>query len=136
MGAKGRWTALKRMGKARRQAEPYLLLAPALLIVVGLMGYPLIDSLRISFLRYNLMRPQSIRFSGLENYAKLFQDPEIGKVLINSLQWVVVVVALQFLLGMTLALLLNSSRFRGRGAYQSVIFLPWAVSGVHHRAHL
>ncbi|WP_071432935.1 carbohydrate ABC transporter permease [Angelakisella massiliensis] len=110
-----------------RRWEPYLLLSPALLIVLVVMGYPLLYSVRLSFLNYNLMRPKDIYFTGFSNYARIFQDPEIPKVMWNSVKWVVIVVSAQFLLGLVLALLLNS-KFRFKGVYQSVVFLPWAVS--------
>lgn len=108
--------------------EPYLLLAPGLIITAVIMGYPLLYSIRLSFMNYNLMRPDDIYFAGFANYTRMFQDPEILKVTINSVVWVVWVVGLQFVFGMALALLLNS-KFRGKGIYQSVVFLPWAVSG-------
>ena len=108
-----------------RRWEPYLLLSPALLIVLVVMGYPLLYSVRLSFLNYNLMRPKDIYFTGFSNYARIFQDPEIPKVMWNSVKWVVIVVSAQFLLGLVLALLLNS-KFRFKGVYQSVVFLPWS----------
>ena len=121
---------MKKIKKAKRwdrKWEPYLLLSPALLIVLVVMGYPLLYSVRLSFLNYNLMRPKDIYFTGFSNYIRIFQDPEIPKVMWNSVKWVVIVVAAQFLLGLMLALLLNS-KFRLKGLYQSVVFLPWAVS--------
>ncbi|TCL42439.1 carbohydrate ABC transporter permease [Harryflintia acetispora] len=111
-----------------RKWEPYLLLAPGLLLIVLLMGYPLLYSVRLSFLNYNLLTPNDIHFNGLENYQKLFSNPDLWLIVKNSIIWVVVVVFFQFLLGFTLAMLLNS-QFRGKGLYQSVAFLPWAVSG-------
>ena len=50
-----------------RKWEPYLLLAPGLLLIVLLMGYPLLYSVRLSFLNYNLLTPNDIHFNGLEN---------------------------------------------------------------------
>lgn len=114
--------------RARRHAmEPYLLLLPALIMVLVVMAYPLLYSVRLSFMNYNLMRPKDIYFAGFSNYIRMLQDPEIPKVLWNSLVWVLVIVTLQFVLGMVLALLLNRG-FTGKGIYQSVVFLPWAVS--------
>lgn len=112
----------------RKGWEPYLLLAPALLLVVGLMGYPMVESLRISFLNYNLTTPGDIWFIGFGNYAKVFTDPEIPKILLNSVKWVFSVVLTQFFIGFVLAMLLNR-KFYGKKFYQSVVFLPWAVSG-------
>lgn len=114
--------------RKRRGWTPYLLLLPAILSIAVVIGGPLLYSVQLSLTNYNLRRPKDIHFSGLQNFSRMFQDPNIGRVLLNSLIWVVVVVSLQFIFGMILALLLNS-RFRLKGIYQSIVFLPWAVSG-------
>lgn len=122
---------MKKIGiksKNRPNLTPYLLLTPAMLLILGIMGYPMIDSIRISFLKYSLLAPNDIEFIGFGNYVKLFRDPEVFYVFLNSIKWVVSVVCIQFLVGFLLALLLNR-RFKGKQLYQSVVFLPWAVSG-------
>lgn len=117
--------------KSKRKVNwaPYALLAPGLILVVLMMGYPLLYSLRLSVFNYKMMEPDNIYFNGLDNYIKLFTNPDLLLVLKNSIIWVVSVVSLQFLLGFLLAMILDSCVFRGKGAYQSVIFLPWAISG-------
>lgn len=111
-----------------RWLEPYLLLTPALLVVILLMGYPLLYSINLSLLNYNLLMPEDIYFCGLDNYKKLLLNPDLWMILKNSIEWVLWVVTSQFVLGFILAMLLNA-RFRGKSALQSVVFLPWAVSG-------
>lgn len=107
---------------------PYLLLLPAVLAIILVIGVPLLYSVRLAFLNYNLMRPKEIYFAGLQNFVKMFEDANIPKVLWNSVVWVVVVVGLQFFLGTVLAVLL-STKFPLKGIYQAIVFLPWAVSG-------
>lgn len=119
---------MKDKKRSWRRWEPYLLLAPGLILIILLMGYPLLYSVRLSFLNYNLLTPNDIAFCGLQNFKKLFTSPDLLLIIKNSLVWVIVVVTMQFLLGFALALLLNG-HFRGKGLYQSVVFLPWAVSG-------
>ncbi|MHB8063805.1 MAG: carbohydrate ABC transporter permease [Ruminiclostridium sp.] len=109
------------------KAEPYLLLFPALFFIIAFMGYPLVESIKISFSNYNLTQPNDIYFNGLTNYIKLFEDKELKKVLWNTLMWVFYVVGAQFILGFALALLLNT-KFIGKKIYQSFMFLPWAVA--------
>lgn len=111
----------------RKKLTPYLLLLPAMVMVIVVIGYPLLYSVKLSMMNYNLMRPKDIYFAGFQNFIRMFQDPNIPKVMINSLVWVVVVVGMQFLIGLGLALLLNT-KFRFKGIYQSIVFLPWAVS--------
>ena len=108
--------------------EPYLLLLPVLASMLFMFGYPLINSVFLSFTHYRLIEPNNIHFNGLENYANLFQKDEyLGLVAMNSLKWVAGCVSLQFILGLVLALALKKP-FRGRGLYQSIIFVPWAFS--------
>lgn len=114
--------------RKKRLWAPYLLLLPALASIAAVIGGPLLYSIQLSLMNYNLRRPKDIRFSGLQNFIRLFQDPNLERVLLNSVAWVAIVVGLQFVFGMILALLLNN-RFRLKGIYQSIVFLPWAVSG-------
>lgn len=111
-----------------RRREPYILLAPALLLILLFLTYPLIYSVKLSLLNYNLLTPGDVYFNNFGNYTKLFASQELWIILRNSLIWVITVVSFQFLLGFCIALLLNGSRFKGKGIYQSVIFLPWAMS--------
>lgn len=111
----------------KRTLEPYIFIFPVVLVLLILFGYPLIDCLKLSFQNYKLTAPNKIYFNGLENFTKLFADGDIGLVIRNTLIYVVSCVAGQFLLGMSLALALKK-KFRGRGIYQAIVFLPWAFS--------
>ena len=109
-------------------AGPYLYLTPVLISMLAMFGYPFINSIILAFTHYKLIEPNNIYFCGLDNFVKLFvEDEYIGMVALNSLKWVVSTVALQFLLGLILALALRKP-FKGRNVYQSIVFLPWAFS--------
>ena len=112
----------------KKKMEPWLFLLPVLVILLLLFGYPLINSIIMAFQNYKLTAPNDIQFNGLENFAKLFGDPDSMMILKISFIYVIVSVLGQFLLGMMLALALKK-QFRGRGIYQSIVFLPWAFSG-------
>ncbi len=114
-------------GLRRKLWEPYLFILPVLIILIGFFGYPLLDSIMMSFQNYKLSAPGKIGFNGVDNYVKLFSDPDIGLITRNSIVYVVASVGLQFFFGMILALALRK-KFRGRNVYQSVVFLPWAFS--------
>ncbi|MFH2115111.1 MAG: sugar ABC transporter permease [Spirochaetota bacterium] len=120
----------------KRKLEPYLFLFPTLLLLLLMFGYPLINSFIMGFQNYKLTSPGSIRFNGLENFKKLFSDSDIWLIIRNSLVYVVASVGGQFLLGMTLAMVLKK-QFRFRGLYQAIVFLPWSFSafviGLMHR---
>lgn len=112
----------------KRKREPWLFLLPVLVVLLLLFGYPLINSIVMAFQNYKLTAPNDIYFNGFENFKKLFRDPDGLMILKNSIIYVVISVAGQFLLGLTLALALKK-QFKGRGLYQSIVFLPWAFSG-------
>ena len=113
--------------RAKRAAEPYLFILPVLVPLILMFGYPLINSFIMAFQSYKLTAPNAIRFNGIANFLKLFADRDMGLIMTNSLVYVVASVLGQFVLGMTLALALRK-KFRGRGLYQAVVFLPWAFS--------
>ncbi len=112
-----------------KKADPYLLLAPAYLLIAGFLFYPMATVFLLSLQEYQLMDPLNTPFVGLDQYAFMLGDEYFWRSLWNSVVWVVVSLFFQFLLGFCLALLLNSARFRARGIFQAVVFAPWAVSG-------
>lgn len=66
-------------------------------------------------------------FVGVANYVKVFSDPFVYDAALVSLRFVAEVVALVFLIGMGLALLLNEP-LPGKSALKVIIILPWALS--------
>ena len=114
--------------KTKSRMEPYIFIAPVFLLLLIMFGYPLINSFIMAFENYKLTQPDKIYFNGLDNFIRIFSDSDIGLIIKNSLLYVVISVVGQFILGMTLAMALRK-KFRGRGLYQSIVFLPWAFSG-------
>lgn len=116
--------------KRKRQLafEPYLFLLPVIISMIALFGYPLINSFIMAFKNYKLTEPNNIHFNGIQNFINLFGGDEyLGMIALNSIKWVLISVISQFLLGLILALALRKP-FKGKGIYQSIIFLPWAFS--------
>lgn len=117
------------MKKSQFNSTPYLLVAPAFILMLLIVGYPIINSIYMSFLEYTVYKPHDIKFAGLANYLKVLQDPIFSEALINTILWVVFGVFFQFLFGLILALLLNKE-FKGRGFIRSIILIPWVTPGV------
>lgn len=110
----------------RYLVEPYLYIGPAVLLILLVILVPLGIGISYSFQAINLLRPFQSGWVGFENYAKLWSDPQFWRALKNTVWWTVGSVSLQFLLGLGLALLLNT-RFVGKRLIQPLVFLPWAV---------
>lgn len=121
--ADDRRSLTKRMADA---SEPYLYSAPALVLIVAVMLVPLVLGVSYAFRDIQLLNPFSGGFIGLDHFRALGRDQDFYRALKNTLWWTGASVALQFVFGLILALLLDKP-FYGRGLAQALVFLPWAV---------
>jgi multiple sugar transport system permease protein len=80
--------------------------APAVLYVLAVAGWPLAQGLSYSFYDYSLLKPEAKAFVGFGNYAALFTEDAARNSIVTTLKFTVLAVALEFLLGLGLALLL------------------------------
>lgn len=123
-------------------AIPFI--APTLLAVLIFSVYPIIYNVQLSFTDRNLFKfqpcPEGVwesdgcpskgfTFTGFDNYKRLLEglDTDFIVVMTRSLVWTAVCVTLFFLIGLGLALLLNSPLVKGRGLYRTLLIVPWAV---------
>lgn len=120
---------IRRKPRERSTIWPYLLLLPALIIMLSVVIVPIINAISMSFQSYNLTKPKKIGFIGLQNYATLLHDPLFWSSLLRTVIWVVFGVGCQFLFGFLLALVLNKD-FKGRGVVRAVSLIPWVTPGV------
>src|SRR5690349_8108291 len=89
-----------------QQWEGYLFLLPSLLGFLVFVAIPVLASLALSFVDWNLLRPP--QFVGLANYRELLlRDPVFRQVAWNTFYFMVTIVPLQLALGLALALALN-----------------------------
>src|SRR5690242_2721857 len=104
-----------------------VMLAPMVLVLVLVVGYPLVSSFWLSLHRANLASPdQGQPFIGLSNYLYAFRQPDFWYSVQRTLYFTVLSVALELALGFLFAVLLNE-RFRANlGARLAMIF-PWAL---------
>ena len=112
--------------KEHKWIWPYLLIAPALVVVVCVVFIPVIQAVITSLQYYDLRYPTRTRWIGLQNYIDiLFHDDLFWPSLKRTLLWV----GFQFLFGFILALVLNQ-KFRFRGIVRAVSMVPWVMPGV------
>lgn len=107
------------------QALPYLLLIPAFFIAGVVLIYPLLNGLRLSFTDYSLIKP-SYTWIGFQNFKTIFSDPVYWEVFLNSIFIIFSSVAVQLLLGLAIALLLNK-HIPLRGLFRSSVFIIWII---------
>ena len=103
-------------------------MAPAAIFVAIFTYYPMISGSQMAFRNWNLNDLSDTSWIGLGNFRTLFENPEFGTIVRNTVVWVVGSLVPQVVLGFALALFLKRS-FRFRSGYQAFIFFPWAVSG-------
>jgi len=108
-----------------------ILLLPTIVILLALSLFPMFFSLWLSFNEWHLAdRTGTWHFVGLKNFATIFTtDPFFWPSVRVTLIFVVGTVAIETLLGLGIALLLNDE-FRGRGAVRTIIIFPLMISPV------
>lgn len=119
----------RRRGRdAGRNAFGYLLLAPQTLglVVVGLVAIG--GVVRLSFTKVNVLAGTR-DFVGLENYARIFNDPDMGVVLSNTFFFVCVLSVAGTVVALALAVLLNQ-QLPGINFFRAAIFVPALVTTV------
>ena len=120
--------AKKRAGSQADALLGFILVLPILLVMTGLVFYPLIVTMWDSLHRVKPTQPGT-PFIGLANYTAMFTDGATGTAWWNTAIYVVVAVAAETILGVAAALLLNQVKL-GRRWLLAIVVLPWALPGV------
>ncbi|MCC6802802.1 MAG: sugar ABC transporter permease [Anaerolineae bacterium] len=109
----------------------YLLVAPAMLLVVAVLVYPTLFNLSIAVQEWSWSTPAGAEkpFVGLANFMQLFNSSRFWNSVGISLMLVVGGVVVQYVLGMGLALLLNR-QFRGQRIFRSIFILPMVLAPI------
>ncbi|MFF7978628.1 carbohydrate ABC transporter permease [Streptomyces sp. NPDC007901] len=111
----------------RDRLHGLLMSAPALTGLIAFVGVPFGYAVVLSFYNVRLGSPLPPRFFGMEQYRRLFTDPDMSgpflRALLNNLTFAVVVVPLQTGLALGLAILLNR-KLKAIGVFRSLFFLP------------
>jgi raffinose/stachyose/melibiose transport system permease protein len=114
------------MAHDRAQAlTPYLLLAPALLLLGTFVYLPILENVRYSFHQWSSLSP-TWTFVGLDNYRTLFADPIFWRALSNNLTYAVLSVVVQVGLSLVLAAILEAGLFSRRlsSFFRVSLFIP------------
>ncbi|MBC3191827.1 sugar ABC transporter permease [Pseudonocardia sp. C8] len=104
-------------------------LLPALIFTIIVTQLPFLVTIWYSLQSWNLVRPGSQRFVGLDNYAAVFTDSQFRGVALNSILLTLGAVFIAMILGLAIALLLNRA-FAGRGVVRTLIITPFLITPV------
>ena len=108
-----------------------LFLAPMLVVLFLVAGWPLIRTIWFSFTDASLTNIGEYNFIGFDNFYNsewggLLSDPDWWRAVWNTLRFAVISVSIETVLGMIVALALNV-QFPGRGWVRAAILIPWAI---------
>jgi len=101
-------------------------LLPAFIYVVILTQIPFALTIYYSFFSWNLLKPGSFRFTGIDNYANLLTDENIRTAVWNTVLLTVCVIGISAVLGLAVASLLNSEVF-GKGLMRTLMIAPFLI---------
>lgn len=107
------------------RATPYLFLLPAVALVGGLLLWPFVRTLYLSFTDYD--GSASATWVGIENYDRLINDRVLGDAMLNTLYWVIGTLLLPVGIGLLIAVL--SFNARGASVFRLPFLIPYALSG-------
>ena len=110
--------------------QPYLFLAPSFAILLVFLIFPLSWNIYIALHDVTLTTIlKGWEYVGLENFVTLFEDPDFYTSLKVTLMFVGGSVALQFGVGLLMAIVLNQ-QIRGAGVFRAILIIPWTISAV------
>ena len=101
-------------------------LLPAFIYVVIVTQIPFALTVYYSFFSWNLLKDNSFKFAGLENYARLLTDESIRIAVWNTVLLTISVIAISVILGLAVATLLNSEVF-GKGFMRTLMIAPFLI---------
>ena len=103
-----------------------VLITPTLLLVVGVVAYPLIYSFVMSFGDVEFANIKDYNFVGIFQYVRTFTDPEFIEAIVVSAKFVFFTVLVKLVLGTLIAVMLKE-KFIGRSIARALIIIPWAT---------
>ena len=98
--------------------------SPWLIGLVLFTAGPMLASLLMSLTDFNLVRPESTQFVGLDNYVRLANDPTIAQSLVATLKFALIAIPVTMLASLGFALLLNHPRLPMKGPLRALVYMP------------
>lgn len=102
------------------------LVAPAVLVMLVVTAWPMIQALYLSLFRYRLTTPEDKAFVGLSNYGTILSDPLFWKDTLNTVLIMVVSVVVELVIGFVFAMVMHRVLF-ARGIMRTAILIPYGI---------
>ncbi len=111
----------------------FWLLLPAAVAVFGVIVYPILRTLLISFFEVNSALATDTPFVGLQNYIQVLTSSGFWASMGRTLYFTIVSTALELIFGLIVAGLLNA-RLRARWLFRAIVIIPWAIPTIVNAA--
>jgi ABC-type sugar transport system permease subunit len=117
-----------RLTRQRREA-----LSGAIFVAPWIIGFclftvgPLIASFIFSLTDFNLVRPETVKFVGLDNYIQLTRDPLVWQGLVVTAKFAIIAIPVTMIASLGVALLVNSPRLFGRSFFRTLFYMPMQI---------
>ncbi len=125
---KPRRAHLSERARAERRLAAWLV-APALIVMLAVVAYPIIDAVILSLQRADLRFPDANKFIGLANYGHVLSAPIWWQDVLHTVIITVISVSIQFVIGMCVALVMYRILF-ARGLVRAVALIPYGIVAV------
>jgi multiple sugar transport system permease protein len=112
--------------RASQRRLAYWLIAPAVFLMLAVTAYPIVYAFWLSMHRYNLASPNDTSFIWFANYQTILSDKYWWTALFVTLIITVISVAIEFVLGLALALVMHRTIF-GKGLVRTAILIPYGI---------
>lgn len=109
----------------KKKLTPYMLIAPIILFIVLVYGYPLLLTFKYSFQEVSLIGDKN-EFIGIKNYIRVLSDEKFYNTLILTFKWVALTLSLKIGVGFIMALFLNGKLYFKK-VLRFLILIPWSI---------
>jgi trehalose/maltose transport system permease protein len=113
----------------QRRRFAYLFVAPMLVVLAAVAGWPLLRTIYFSFTDASLASMEGHRLVGLDNFHQLAVDPDWWNAVWNTIRFTLISVTCETVLGTVIALTLDA-HLPGRGLLRAAVLIPWAIPTV------
>jgi len=124
--------ASTRTVQQQQQIWGWIFLSPWIIGFLAFTAIPILASFVFTFTDFNLGNPE-VNFVGLQNWQRLFTDPDARKALDVTIRFAVIAVPIGLLVPLLMASLLNSKALAGKRIWRTLFYLPYmvpAISGI------
>lgn len=116
----------------RTDGFPFLITAPALIVIIFIVIVPILTAIMISFTNMDPQHQNKFTWIGLNNYITIAKGQGIAgqafwHIFAWTIIWTILASTLAIVLGFIFALLVNNERIRGKKFFRTVYLLPWAI---------